>query len=421
MAVAFLHQPGTRDSTLLDGGQSPSSRGGGFATCFIRCYAVARSCSTFGAGMLTRNRDPRPRWLWTPIVPPSRSTSRFTMYRPSPTPPKRRVEEPSAWRNMTKMTGRSDAAMPMPLSRTSSVRSPFAEVALTSTVPAGVNLSALPTRFLRIVFSLTASVGTGRTPSSFRQRSTTPSATIASSSRPSSLKSASTFTRPTATSSRPLSNRPRSSVALIRSSSSSALRRMRTSVSSWPPASGPKAPSARRSVYPVMTFSGVRSSCDMVATNSDLSRLADWRSAIRRAFSNATAVACAMPSASRRSFGDIGPVRVRQPQDLTGPERRDDGQAARRKLELRELRSHLRVPAGVRRQAERLAASVPDERAAPVAADRLDGEAAHALEQGRLIELGVDRLADVHQRLGDLRLFALLIRRADEQLGAREG
>ena len=88
---------------------------------------------------------------------------------------------------------------------------------------------------------------------------------------------------------------------------------MRTSVSSWAPASGPKAPSARRSVYPVMTFSGVRSSCDMVATNSDLSRLADWRSAIRRAFSNATVVACAMPSASRRSFGDIGPVRVRQP------------------------------------------------------------------------------------------------------------
>ena len=50
----------------------------------------------------------------------------------------------------------------------------------------------------------------------------------------------------------------------------------------------------------MMTLSGVRSSCDMVATNSDLSRLAACKSAMSRAFSSAIAVACAMPAARRR-------------------------------------------------------------------------------------------------------------------------
>jgi hypothetical protein len=37
----------------------------------------------------------------------------------------------------------------------------------------------------------------------------------------------------------------------------------------------------------------------MVATKSDLRRLAAWRLSMSRAFSSATAVACAMPSVSR--------------------------------------------------------------------------------------------------------------------------
>src|SRR3990172_7814457 len=45
-----------------------------------------------------------------------------------------------------------------------------------------------------------------------------------------------------------------------------------------------------------MTLSGVRSSCDMVATNSDLSRFASWMSVMRCAVSSATA---ALPRAER--------------------------------------------------------------------------------------------------------------------------
>src|SRR5438093_1627533 len=111
--------------------------------------------------MLTRNVEPRPGSVSTLTLPPSSSTRRLTMWRPSPTPPNRRVEEPSAWRNIS---GRSAAAMPMPVSRTSNVSRPLARAAVTSTLPAGVNLRALPTRFFKMVFSLTPSLGTGWMP-----------------------------------------------------------------------------------------------------------------------------------------------------------------------------------------------------------------------------------------------------------------
>src|SRR6266850_1317006 len=78
----------------------------------------ARSSAPTATGIVKVNRLPRPGVLSTSIVPPRRSTSRFTMCSPSPTPPKRRVEEPSTWRNISKITGMSPGLMPIPVSRT---------------------------------------------------------------------------------------------------------------------------------------------------------------------------------------------------------------------------------------------------------------------------------------------------------------
>jgi hypothetical protein len=47
----------------------------------------------------------------------------------------------------------------------------------------------------------------------------------------------------------------------------------------------------------MITFSGVRSSCDIVATKSDLIRPARSSSSTRRAFSSAIEPICAMPRA----------------------------------------------------------------------------------------------------------------------------
>src|SRR5207253_2192148 len=79
--------------------------------------------------------------LSTSSRPPRIVTSRSAMWRPRPTPPKRRVAEPSTWRNISKITERCSAAMPIPVSRTAIVSVPPAADAVTSTRPAGVNRS----------------------------------------------------------------------------------------------------------------------------------------------------------------------------------------------------------------------------------------------------------------------------------------
>ena len=53
----------------------------------------------------------------------------------------------------------------------------------------------------------------------------------------------------------------------------------------------------------MMMFSGERSSCDIVATNSDFSRLAPSSSSTRRAVSSASDARCATPCAIRTSCG----------------------------------------------------------------------------------------------------------------------
>src|SRR5213078_2138199 len=198
-------------------------------------------------GRVTVKQEPTPGVLATVIWPSRRSTSRCTMWSPSPTPPKRRVGEASTWRNISKITGRSAAAMPMPVSLTSMTSRSPAALARTSTLPWSVNLSALPTRFFRIVFTFTRSLRTWRAAGGTSQRNATPGCTMASSSRSSSSERACRSRGAGSMASRPASRRPRSRVAFTSSRRSKALRRTRPSVSCWSGVRGPNAPSASRS------------------------------------------------------------------------------------------------------------------------------------------------------------------------------
>jgi hypothetical protein len=152
-----------------------------------RLGPVARNASV--AGTRTVKIEPSPTVLATSTVPPRSVTSRCTMCRPSPTPPKRRESEPSTWRNISKMTGSASGGIPTPVSATTSVSVSARHCARTVTLPACVNLSALPTRFLRIVFTFARSVRTGA-PTCTSHTSVTPAATSGSTSRPSSARRA---------------------------------------------------------------------------------------------------------------------------------------------------------------------------------------------------------------------------------------
>jgi hypothetical protein len=88
------------------------------------------------------------------MAPPSCSTNRRVMWRPSPRPPKRRESELSPWRNISKIVSRSAGAMPMPVSDTVSTSCASVIVTHTVTRPCSVNLQALPTRFRTITVSL---------------------------------------------------------------------------------------------------------------------------------------------------------------------------------------------------------------------------------------------------------------------------
>jgi len=78
------------------------------------------------------------------------------------TPPYERRSELSTWRNISQMWGSASAGMPTPLSCTLMTQWPPPSVAATCTPPWLVNLSALPTRFLTIVFNLRRSVRSER-------------------------------------------------------------------------------------------------------------------------------------------------------------------------------------------------------------------------------------------------------------------
>ncbi len=121
--------------------------------------AARRSTGSGGDGrprdIVKWNRLPRPSSLSAQRRPPMRATRRAEMVKPRPVPPKRRVVETSAWVNGSKMDSSLSLGIPMPVSATlkwiameASDRDSTAAERTTS--PAGVNLTALPSRLTRI-------------------------------------------------------------------------------------------------------------------------------------------------------------------------------------------------------------------------------------------------------------------------------
>src|SRR5439155_2380610 len=118
------------------------------------CLAVG------GAGRLAsrtvnQNVLPLPTTLSTPMAPPIISTSRLEIASPRPVPPYRRVMDPSAWGNDWKNRSPTSGATPIPVSVTEKRTKASSVVcstsaACTTTSPHSVNLTALPTRLVRI-------------------------------------------------------------------------------------------------------------------------------------------------------------------------------------------------------------------------------------------------------------------------------
>lgn len=229
---------------------------------------------------------PRPGSLTTPISPPSSPTSALQMARPRPVPPKRSEMPSSAWVKRSKIRPAASGAMPMPVSDTSK-RSrrppgsgPSAASTATTTSPASVNFTALPTRF---------SSTSRRCPASPTRR---PGARgVAWTSSRSPFSRACACSRRRTSSSRacrssgsarrmpaPASMRAKSRMPLIIDSSDLAAPSTVRAISAC---SRSSVVSRSRPPMPMMAFSGVRSSWLTLARNWVLASLA--ASACRRA------------------------------------------------------------------------------------------------------------------------------------------
>ena len=122
--------------------------------------ATGSAASDGGAGTQKRKVLPSPGTLSTVISPPISSTSWREIARPRPVPPRRRVAAESTWVKRWKSCRLAASGMPTPVSRTATrSRPPSAgsKPRLASTLPASVNLTALPTRLISTCRSRAAS------------------------------------------------------------------------------------------------------------------------------------------------------------------------------------------------------------------------------------------------------------------------
>src|SRR5262249_42969238 len=127
---------------------------------------IAASLDSIGGAVLlylfwgshTRKVDPRPSSLSTVMLPPNTSRSRFTIWSPSPVPPDWRVAESSICRNGSNIASSASCGIPMPVSLTLNSTPALQFRAATVMLPALVNFTALPIRFLSTTLSLPASV-----------------------------------------------------------------------------------------------------------------------------------------------------------------------------------------------------------------------------------------------------------------------
>src|SRR5216683_5516496 len=220
--------------------------------------------------------DPRPGSLSTQIRPPCNSTNFFARVRPRPVPSCLRVSSLPTWRNSSKMAGWSSGAMPIPVSMTAISTAPSVRLAFRLIrPPSGVNLTALDRRFSRICLTLRSSP------------TTSPSRESMSTCRAMPWRPARSLTRVTAfsravgrwngagaSSMRPASILDRSRMSLISDRRCWPEAYMSLRYSSCLSLRAPNMRWSSTSEKPITAFSGVRSSWDMLARNSDLWRLA---------------------------------------------------------------------------------------------------------------------------------------------------
>ncbi len=267
----------------------------------------APSCATslmHGSTMLNFAPFPGPS-LVTSTRPWCSSTSRWTTVSPTPRPPRLRSSERSPCEKSSNTLGSSSRSMPMPLSRTSSRTSPSAACALrTMLPPSGVYLAELFSR-LAITCASRAKSPTIHTGEAGRSSSSLwPRASI-------SGRAVSTACEITFSSSR-VSLRMVILPCVMRDTSSSSSTSCamcvtwRSTTSRAQTRRGSEGAMRRRSSTALrIGASGLRSSCESIARNSSLRRLAS------RSFSSASrvlAISC-FRLQYRRAFSSAIPAR----------------------------------------------------------------------------------------------------------------
>jgi hypothetical protein len=251
-------------------------------------------------GTVTVKAVPTPGALSTAIAPPWRRTSSWTRARPMPVPSWVRARAPSTRWKRSKMCGSWSAAMPVPVSRTTSRAAAPTWSRVTEIPPRSVNLNAFDSR-LRTIFShRSRSTWTG--PASGRQSTANVSPARSQAERKLLASSAVTAARSVgayAAWTRPASMREKSSSALTSFCRRCALRR---ATASRPRCAGEVSPRASRSsTGPSSSVSGVRNSWLTLPKNAVLARSSAASCSARRvsaAYARASATAPATWSAT---------------------------------------------------------------------------------------------------------------------------
>src|SRR6266540_2143982 len=339
-----------------------------------------RATAGYLLGIRTLNVLPTPGSLVKLSLPPSSSTNRWQMCRPSPVPSRWRLWPESTCSNARKIRGWSSGGMPMPVSATSMrTMSSSGGRTVSATAPRSVNLIALLARLRRIWLRARWSVWTTRSLSGISAVNLRPLALAIGTST--SATSASTSRQRTGcgvSSTLPDSILARSSRSLMIESRCLADA---CTVLSWVSCSSLSGPGSRISsvpVKPITAFNGVRSSWLMLARK---------RSLAAAARSSSTFLSCSARSKTLRSVTS----RIAAVPGVDAADPLGDQQLDRLAFEL---------PAAVAEQPLGLGVDQAD---APVAADPDDGVGGRLQQptEQRLHPLAVGHVTGDHRRPHD--------------------
>ncbi len=232
--------------------------------------------------MTKENVLPWPTLLVAQMCPPCSATIERQMARPSPVPPLLRESVESTCWKRPKIDSSWSAGMPRPVSRTVKRISPPRRTELICTVaPGGENFTALPTRFVSVcrTRSASASNGAGAVSTASVTSAAWAAGSITSVARAMSCSASQVVSRRRRASE---SRRSRSRMSLIRRT-----RRSVFSTAIWVircarSGSGPRTPLSSRPSEPRIEVSGVRSSWLTTDVNSFLVRSIMRRSVTSR-------------------------------------------------------------------------------------------------------------------------------------------